>query len=442
MSERKSKLDQLKVAKPCSAGWAQMTGNDQKRFCSECSKHVFDFSQMTRQQIEAVTAVHQGNLCARITRHEDGSMVMQEPPLPVYPGRRSNSPMLSAAVATMLSLSVPATAQPVTIEQGRVIAQSQDKQKNKGEKPEAGAVSSVSGTVVDPNQAVIANAVVKLIHPNSEPLITRSSAEGAFHFTGVTLGIYTLMIESSGFKTSIFTDVRVIAGQEISVSATLEPNFAEATMGIVLSAPATLLSLHQESELIAIVTVGKSKVAKVEEGSKQLQTALHISSVLKGDTHQRVVPFYHWVSEDNADELKSGDHLLVFLDQRRSEHDKPIDGFETNDWSRSIRKLDDAELGVYRQRIEELNTILAADPPNQHELIEWLVRCIEEPATRWDGAYDLEQSLDSLKTLGSKAECEDKAQPASQPVAAEIIRQGELVITSGAANKRRHGLVS
>jgi len=425
MSARKSKLDQLKVITPCSANWEQMNGSDQKRFCSECSKHVFDFSQMTRQQIEAVTSIHQGNLCARITRREDGSMVMLNAPLPIYSSRRSNSPMLSAAVATMLSLSVPATAQPITIEQGRVVAQPQDKQKNNGEKPEASAVSSVSGTVVDPAGAVILNAVVKLIAPNSEPLITRSSAEGAFHFTGVAPGAYTLTTESPGFRLSILSDVRVTTSIETQVSVTLDVNSTETLSGVVVSMPATLLALHRESDLIAIVTVGKSKAIHTEEESKQLQTALHISSVLKGDTNQRVVPFYHWVSEANADELKVGDRLLVFLDGRRSEDDKPIEGFEANDWSRSIRKLDDAELGIYRQRIEELNSIMAAEQPNQHELVEWLVRCIEEPVTRWDGAFELEQQVNMLESLNEEAEDNEKGTPSHQSVAAEISQEAE-----------------
>ncbi len=427
MSARKSKLDLLNVAKPCSASWEQMTGTAQKRFCSECSKYVFDFSQMTRHQIEAVTAVNQGNLCARITRREDGSMVMAEPPLPAYSGRRLNLPVLSAAVATVLSLCVPASAQQMVIKQGEVAApqSNKDKQNDKTEKPGSDETSSLVGTVVDPQQAVIANVKVTLILPNSQQLTTNSSSEGSFRFTGLVPGTYTLTLEFQGFRTTVLTDVRVIANTETPVTATMDIRFDGVTSGVVISPPATLLNLYRDSELIAIVTVGKSKVAKTEEGAKQIRTELQISSILKGDTQQRTVPLYNWVSEHEKEELKPGDRLLVFLDQRRSEDDKPIDGFEANDWSRSIRKLNDAELGTYRLRIEELNSILAIEQPNQLELVEWLVRCIEERATRWDGVFDLEREMNRPDNLDEETDEDEKTEQPHQSVAAEIAQEVE-----------------
>lgn len=425
MSAKQSKLAKLNVAQPCSASWQEMTGNEQKRFCSHCNKHVFDFSRMTRQQIEAVTAVNQGNLCARITRNEDGSMVMLEPSLPVYASRRLNSPMLNAAVVTILSLNIPAAAQPVTVQQGQTATQSKDKPKSNDGKSEPGAVSSVSGTVIDVVDAVVANAVVNLLVPNSAPLTTHSAEDGTFQFTGIAPGTYTLKVEASGFKTVVFTDLRTLAGTDTPIRVSLEPNIASATTGIIISDPATLLKLHQDSELIAIATIGKSRIVKTEDDTQQLQTTLQLSSILKGDTNQRAVPLYHWISEENKDELKPGDRLLVFLDQRKSEEGKPMDGFETHDWSRSIRKLDDDALSIYRQRIEELNSILATETPDEAALIEWMVRCIEEPATRWDGTYELDKRLYALKSLSEKSDTGDSAKPIHQPAADEISKNGE-----------------
>lgn len=425
MSAKQSKLAKLNVAQPCSASWQEMTGNEQKRFCSHCNKHVFDFSRMTRQQIEAVTAVNQGNLCARITRNEDGSMVMLEPSLPVYASRRLNSPMLNAAVVTILSLNIPAAAQPVTVQQGQTATQSKDKPKSNDGKSEPGAVSSVSGTVIDVVDAVVANAAVNLLVPNSAPLTTHSAEDGTFQFTGIAPGTYTLKVEASGFKTVVFTDLRTLAGTDTPIRVSLEPNIASATMGVIVSDPATLLKLHQDSELIAIATIGKSRIVKTEDDTQQLQTMLQLSSILKGDTNQRAVPLYHWISEEKKDELKPGDRLLVFLDQRKSDEGKPMDGFETHDWSRSIRKLDDDALSIYRQRIEELNSILATETPDEAALIEWMVRCIEEPATRWDGAYELDKRLYALKSLSEKSDTGDSAKLIHQPAADEISKNGE-----------------
>jgi hypothetical protein len=73
MSANKRRLDQLKIVSPCSTNWDRMSGDEKKRFCSECDKFVYDFSQMTRRQVEAIVSIHRGRMCARITRRPDGS---------------------------------------------------------------------------------------------------------------------------------------------------------------------------------------------------------------------------------------------------------------------------------------------------------------------------------------------------------------------------------
>lgn len=48
-------------------------------------------------------------------------------------------------------------------------------------------------------------------------------------------------------------------------------------------------------------------------------------------------------------------------------------------------------LETYLARMDELKEIRATprDAPPPPELLEWLVRCAEQPATRWEGAYEL-----------------------------------------------------
>src|SRR4051812_43681240 len=36
------RLDSLTVASPCSANWAEMTGDDRSRFCGKCEKNVYN----------------------------------------------------------------------------------------------------------------------------------------------------------------------------------------------------------------------------------------------------------------------------------------------------------------------------------------------------------------------------------------------------------------
>jgi hypothetical protein len=122
MSAKKRGIDQLLVISPCSAGWDRMSGDDKKRFCAECDKFVYDFSQMTRRQVEAIVSIHRGRMCARITRRPDGSLLTLETPQ-VHPAvARRASPVVNAPLAAILSLSVPAAAPNVDASASHLVA--------------------------------------------------------------------------------------------------------------------------------------------------------------------------------------------------------------------------------------------------------------------------------------------------------------------------------
>src|SRR5262249_55909054 len=141
------------------------------------------------------------------------------------------------------------------------------------------------------------------------------------------------------------------------------------------------------------------------DGSLKLQkTALHISAQLKGENSQQVIPVYHWVDDVHPTTLNQGDRLLVLLRRRESEDGKRLDGYEATGWGDSIKELDDRALAIYRQRIEELTAIYQRGNPDPSELVEWLVRCVEEPATRGEGVRKL---IEGLYRLASQREQEN-----------------------------------
>lgn len=72
-------LDRLQLKFRCPADWEAMEGDERKRFCSHCQKHVHNLSAMTRD--EAVALVGSGqNLCVRMERRGDGSTVVKDCP--------------------------------------------------------------------------------------------------------------------------------------------------------------------------------------------------------------------------------------------------------------------------------------------------------------------------------------------------------------------------
>ncbi len=67
----------LVVPKPCHADWSAMSGDERKRFCGECGKHVYNLSAMTEREAQNFADETQGRECVAYVRTDDG--LMQSP---------------------------------------------------------------------------------------------------------------------------------------------------------------------------------------------------------------------------------------------------------------------------------------------------------------------------------------------------------------------------
>lgn len=153
--------------------------------------------------------------------------------------------------------------------------------------------------------------------------------------------------------------------------------------------PKPLRMLYVESERVVVARAGESRRVPGEHEQYQRRTIFDVSENLKGDPGENRIEVAHWVSEDAhfPGNFRGGETLLLFL--------KPNDegsGYFVNDMRYGAKKLSDDALKVYVKRIEELAYIVSQPEPSKSELTEWLVRCAEEPATRWEGAYELATS--------------------------------------------------
>lgn len=98
------------------------------------------------------------------------------------------------------------------------------------------------------------------------------------------------------------------------------------------------------------------------------------------------------LEEEMSNTMKPGDNVLLFL--RIDEESKH---FELTDYRDGMKNLPSEDMDVYETRIKELGSIFAAEKPDPEMIIDWLVRCAEEPATRWEGTYELQQSFNALE---------------------------------------------
>jgi len=75
------------------------------------------------------------------------------------------------------------------------------------------AQSVVSGTVTDPQSAVVPDARVALLSGTSEVRTTRTDAQGRYHFDAVQPGNYSVSVSAPGFQTARSASVTVSGGQ-------------------------------------------------------------------------------------------------------------------------------------------------------------------------------------------------------------------------------------
>jgi hypothetical protein len=78
-------LDRVGVAKPCTANWDAMTGDDRVRHCGDCKLDVFDISAMSRDEAQTFLASRTGagRTCIRFFRRADGRLLTRDCPVGV-----------------------------------------------------------------------------------------------------------------------------------------------------------------------------------------------------------------------------------------------------------------------------------------------------------------------------------------------------------------------
>jgi hypothetical protein len=94
-------LGSVTIAAPCSANWQDMHGDNTKRFCGSCEKHVFNLSAMTEVQAAHFIETEK-TACVRFYQRKDGTILTQDCPVGIKIRKRRNR--IGAALAAGLGL--------------------------------------------------------------------------------------------------------------------------------------------------------------------------------------------------------------------------------------------------------------------------------------------------------------------------------------------------
>jgi ankyrin repeat protein len=219
---KKSFIDSVRVASPCSEDWEKMEGNERVRFCSHCSKHVNNLSDMTRKEAMRLVRASGGKLCIRyIPDPHTKRPLFAEQLLQIT--RRT--PRLTAGVmSASLSLSTLAyaqtEAQPSLHDNNANIVSTVNANNNsEGEEAESSdpALGSVEGFIWDTSGKGVPEVRLILIDSDSDDTEYETTDEnGYYQFNDLEEGTYILRIETSnGSMKKAFPGIELAEGQKV-----------------------------------------------------------------------------------------------------------------------------------------------------------------------------------------------------------------------------------
>ncbi len=74
-------IDNLRIASPCDASWAEMKGDAQRRHCAHCDKNVYNLTELEPDEIVQLIEETEGQFCGRMYQRSDGTVLTEDCPI-------------------------------------------------------------------------------------------------------------------------------------------------------------------------------------------------------------------------------------------------------------------------------------------------------------------------------------------------------------------------
>lgn len=98
-----SLLDSIVIASPCRQNWDTMSGDDRVRHCRACDRPVYNFSDLTSEEAEALIQSREARVCGRLYRRPDGRVLTRDCPVGVR-GLRAKLARLVTCITALVGL--------------------------------------------------------------------------------------------------------------------------------------------------------------------------------------------------------------------------------------------------------------------------------------------------------------------------------------------------
>ncbi len=100
----------LTIESPCHENWDGMSGDELRRFCDQCSKHVHDLSELTRAEGEELLA--KPGPCTRFRTDAMGDVIFKDTPTVQLLAKQAAALVLTASLVSTPALAGGMQAQP------------------------------------------------------------------------------------------------------------------------------------------------------------------------------------------------------------------------------------------------------------------------------------------------------------------------------------------
>lgn len=234
---RKQEIDiqAMRVAKPCSAAWEAMTGDERSRMCSQCSTRVYNIEGMTAPEVQNLVLDHEGRLCIRLHRRADGTVITKDCPKGLQRVRKRVFGIAAAAFAAVLGLFSISFGQkghpnPTRLIPGATVERTYPTDEDKN--------TSIRGTAVDMHGAVMPGIKVSIFRADSKKKKPEkkviSDMRGVFIVPTLPDGEYRLEAGMTGFRTIKVKNLSIVANSILNIDLRFEVAGDVVTVGIFL----------------------------------------------------------------------------------------------------------------------------------------------------------------------------------------------------------------
>jgi len=140
---------------------------------------------------------------------------------------------------------------------------------------------SISGTVADPQGAVVSGAQVKTTNiATGNVLTTTSDSSGLFRFNLIVAGDYKIEVSAPHFTTAVQSNILVAAGRESSLG-TIKLTVGETSTTVEVTANAPLIEPNQSQVTNTFSGATLSTFAGVQENQGLDRLALFVPGVFR-----------------------------------------------------------------------------------------------------------------------------------------------------------------